>query len=200
MRPPIIFALAFVAGGCATSAPPASLEIGRTVRFTAASVADTTVTAFVTAIDADTVTFLAEGSGEHRLWLQDVSSLEVWNGRKRNTRGGALVGLLIGAGLGFFGGSALDYQEGTGASGYLILGAIYGGLGALVGSAIGSAFESDRWDRVIPAARRPSRPRRQMARPHGAAPSWLTRPCAGACREFRPPAVRPQTRESPTRR
>ena len=104
---------------------------------------------------------IAEGSllldagkdrGPLRVDLASLARLDVARGRRSHVRLGAILGGGAGGAVGgFFGFLAASLDENGSshpAEGALLGAAIVGGAGALVGAAIGSAFRTDRWQRL----------------------------------------------------
>lgn len=104
---------------------------------------------------------IAEGSllletgkdrGPLRVDLASLERLDVARGRRSHARLGAILGGGAGGAFGgFFGfmAASLDENESSHpAEGVLLGAAIVGAAGALVGAAIGSAFRTDRWQRL----------------------------------------------------
>jgi len=87
-----------------------------------------------------------------RLDVSSLRRLDVARGKRSHARLGAILGGGAGAAVGgFFGFAAASLDEIEGShplEGALLGAAIVGGGGALVGAAIGSAFRTDRWQRL----------------------------------------------------
>jgi hypothetical protein len=86
---------------------------------------------------------------------QEITRLEIYQGRKSGAGTGALVGGLIGVVGGVVGGIATctdTWLDCSAAGGAAVGGMAVGAAGTLVGSLIGLAIRSDRWTEVTPPA------------------------------------------------
>jgi len=89
--------------------------------------------------------------GSSAIPLADVSTIEVSRGRKNNTLKGMAIGTGIGFGAGFLTGVLMCSGancEVTGGEAGLVIGVIGGGVGFLLGTAIGAARSGDLWENI----------------------------------------------------
>ena len=83
--------------------------------------------------------------------LTDLTRFEVSRGRKNNTLKGMAIGTGIGFGAGFLTGVLMCSGarcEVTGGEAGLVIGVIGGGIGLLLGTAIGAGSSGDLWEEV----------------------------------------------------
>ncbi len=122
---------------------------------------------YVVRSDAKSVTFLVENGGEQTVSVSNLTRLDISVARKRQMLKGAIIGTVLGFGLGF----AFDvdpqdcgyYSDNFCSRGEALAGATL--VGAGMGALIGTFFHSDRWSPVdLGAWRRSSAPSVSTAR------------------------------------
>jgi hypothetical protein len=101
---------------------------------------------------ADTLVLAASNGGTHVVPVASISRFEVSAGERtrlesfgRGAGFGFLIGAVIGGGLGLTSGNDGIFSAGETA---LILGTFTGGVGAIIGGALGAANPGERWRRV----------------------------------------------------
>lgn len=132
-----------------------ALVLGAWIRIKAPSVSDRQLVGALVAVGADTLVLRSkEQSMLLVIPVASVARLDVSRGMQRRYGRGAVLGLVSGAGLGFFLGLASgDDEPGafmslTGGEKAMLLAIPLGLFGLLVGTLIGATVESDIWQPV----------------------------------------------------
>jgi hypothetical protein len=99
----------------------------------------------------DALELSIEGGWNRTIPLPELVSLEISQGRKSNAGKGALVGAIAGAAIGAISSIAIaiaDPPEGAGFGAYTVYTLGVTGVGAGIGTLIGSLTRSEHWEAV----------------------------------------------------